>query len=63
MWVAPDARGQGIAAPAMGSVVQQVMDHIAPVVTLYVNGYNEPALRAYQRAGFVQVGQFATVIL
>ncbi|WP_231635213.1 GNAT family N-acetyltransferase [Luteipulveratus halotolerans] len=63
VWVAPDARGQGIAAPAMGAVVQQVMDQVAPVVTLYVNGYNEPALRAYRRAGFVQVGRFATVIL
>ncbi|AKU16447.1 DUF4081 domain-containing GNAT family N-acetyltransferase [Luteipulveratus mongoliensis] len=63
VWVAPDARGQGLAAPAMNGVVQHVMEVFAPVVTLYVNGYNEPALRAYDRAGFAQVGQFATVIL
>lgn len=63
VWVAPDHRGRGIAAPAMNAVVQLVMESLAPVVTLYVNGYNEPALRAYRRAGFEQVGLFATVIL
>ncbi|MDF8263264.1 GNAT family N-acetyltransferase [Luteipulveratus flavus] len=63
VWVAPDVRGQGIAAPAMCSVVQHIMEHVAPVVTLYVNAYNEPALRAYAGSGFTQVGRFATVIL
>lgn len=63
VWVAPHLRGQGLAAPAMGAVVEHVLTAIAPTVTLYVNGYNEPALRAYQRAGFRQVGTFATVIL
>lgn len=63
VWVDPAARGQGIAAPAMNAVVQHVMDIFAPTVTLYVNGYNEPALRAYHRAGFRQVTNFATIIL
>ncbi|GAB3496111.1 GNAT family N-acetyltransferase [Flexivirga lutea] len=63
VWVAPERRGQGLATPAMRAVVQQVIETIAPTVTLYVNGYNEPALRTYHAAGFRQVGTFATVIL
>ncbi|WP_343036728.1 GNAT family N-acetyltransferase [Flexivirga aerilata] len=63
VWVAPDRRGQGVAVPAMNAVVQQVIDTIAPTVTLYVNAYNEPALRTYHAAGFRQVSRFATVIL
>lgn len=63
VWVAPERRGQGIATPAMRAVVQQILETVAPTVTLYVNAYNEPALRTYEAAGFRQVGKFATVIL
>ena len=63
VWVAPDRRGEGIAEAAMNAVVQQVIDEIAPTVTLYVNSYNIPALRTYEAAGFRQVSTFATVIL
>jgi predicted GNAT family acetyltransferase len=63
VWVAPRHRGRGVATPAMRAVVRQVIETIAPTVTLYVNAYNEPALRTYHAAGFRQVGTFATVIL
>ncbi|HWC23121.1 MAG TPA: GNAT family N-acetyltransferase [Flexivirga sp.] len=63
VWVAPKHRGKGMATPAMRAVVRQVIETIAPTVTLYVNAYNEPALRTYHSAGFRQVGKFATVIL
>ena len=63
VWVAPTHRGKGLATPAMRAVVRQVIETIAPTVTLYVNAYNEPALRTYHAAGFRQVGRFATVIL
>ncbi|WP_284303884.1 GNAT family N-acetyltransferase [Mobilicoccus caccae] len=33
-----------------------------PLVTLYVNGYNAPALATYDRVGFDEVGRFATVL-
>jgi uncharacterized protein len=33
-----------------------------PLVSLYVNGYNEAALRVYRRVGFEQQGDFATVM-
>jgi uncharacterized protein len=35
---------------------------IAPVVSLYVNEHNEPARRAYERAGFEQTGTFTTIM-
>lgn len=61
VWVAPDLRGQGLAAPAMSAVVRLALE-IAPKVTLYVNDFNTPALRAYARVGFTDVGQYATVL-
>lgn len=63
VWVAPDRRRRGLAVPAMNAVVEHVLATIAPTATLYVNGYNEPALRTYQHVGFEQVATFATVIL
>jgi predicted GNAT family acetyltransferase len=31
-------------------------------VSLYANAYNTPALRVYEKAGYVQRGTFATVM-
>jgi predicted GNAT family acetyltransferase len=62
VWVDPRWRGRGIAAPAMAAVVQATLREDAPVVSLYVNDYNARALAAYRRAGFEQVGTFATVL-
>ncbi len=61
VWVDPRFRGQGRAAPAMASVVAQALE-VAPVVSLYVNDFNLPALATYRRVGFEQVGSFATVL-
>ncbi|NMM23204.1 MAG: GNAT family N-acetyltransferase [Phycicoccus sp.] len=63
VWVAPRWRGQGLAAPAMASVVEQVRAEIAPVVTLYVNDFNLAARATYARVGFSEIGSFATVLL
>jgi hypothetical protein len=62
VWVAPGRRGQGLAAPGMAAVVEVVRAEIAPVVSLYVNGFNIRAIRTYERVGFHQVGTFATVL-
>lgn len=62
VWVHPDFRGRGLAAPGMAALTDYVRRTVAPTVSLYVNSYNSPALRAYERAGFSQVGSFATVI-
>ena len=62
VWVKPEYRGQGISAPAMAAVVKYVLADIAPVVSLYVNNFNAPALATYKKVGFEQVDTFATVL-
>ncbi|BDZ43926.1 N-acetyltransferase GCN5 [Paraoerskovia sediminicola] len=62
VWVDPRLRGRGLAAHGMAAVVRLTRAQVAPVVSLYVNRYNERALRAYERAGFEQVGTCATVL-
>ena len=52
VYVAPDRRGEGLAAAGMAAVVEMVRAEVAPVVSLYVNDWNEPARRAYERVGF-----------
>lgn len=62
VWVAPKYRGRGISVPAMAAVVNMVRAEHAPVVSLYVNDYNEVALRLYRSVGFREVGAYATVL-
>jgi predicted GNAT family acetyltransferase len=60
VWLDPELRGQGLAAPAMAAVVQLART-IVPTVSLYVNDYNLPARATYRKVGFAEVGEFATV--
>jgi uncharacterized protein len=62
VWVRPELRGQGLAAPGCAAVVARALAGIAPVVTLYVNDYNAPARAAYRRVGFTEVGTFMSVL-
>ncbi|GAB3160590.1 GNAT family N-acetyltransferase [Micromonospora sonneratiae] len=62
VWVAPEWRGRGIAGAAVAAVVRDALARVAPTVSLYVNDYNAPARRVYQRCGFQSVGTFATVL-
>jgi predicted GNAT family acetyltransferase len=62
VWVDPARRGEGLAAPGMAAVVERVRAEVAPVVSLYVNGFNHRAVHVYQKVGFRQVGTFATVL-
>lgn len=62
VWVDPLFRGRGWSVAGMSAVVEVVRESIAPVVSLYVNNYNERAVAAYRRVGFEQVGTFATVL-
>jgi predicted GNAT family acetyltransferase len=63
VWVAPEWRGRGLGASAMAAVVRDALRRVAPSVSLYVNDYNAPARRVYERCGFRRVGTFATVLL
>jgi predicted GNAT family acetyltransferase len=62
VWVRPEFRGQGIAAPGMAAVVNHARAAISPVVSLYVNDYNTPGRATYKRAGFREVGEFMSVL-
>jgi uncharacterized protein len=62
VWTDPAFRGRGIATAGMAAVVDDVLRHIAPTVSLYVNDFNEPARQVYARCGFRQVDTFATVL-
>ncbi|PRZ05654.1 hypothetical protein BCE75_107142 [Isoptericola sp. CG 20/1183] len=62
VWVDPARRGEGLSIPGMAAVVALARRDVAPTVSLYVNAYNAPALAAYRRVGFEQVGTFSTVL-
>jgi len=62
VWVAPEFRGRGIGAPGMSAIVAIARREVAPVVSLYVNDYNTLARRVYDRVGFRDAGEFATVL-
>lgn len=62
VWVAPEYRGQGLAAPGMAAVLRYALADVAPLVSLYVNDFNTAARRTYQRVGFHEVGAFMSVL-
>lgn len=61
VWVRPELRGLGLAAPGMAAVATEAMRSVAPAIELYVNDFNTAARRAYERVGFEQVDTFRTV--
>ncbi len=61
VWMNPSYRGQGLSAGYMAAVVEEAQK-LAPVTSLYVNGFNLRAKSTYERVGFRQVGTFATVL-
>jgi len=62
VWVRPERRGERLSEHGMAAVVELARASVAPVVSLYVNGYNARALAAYRAVGFRQVGSYATVL-
>lgn len=62
VWVEPQLRGQGLSEAGMAAVVAQCRRELAPVVSLYVNDFNEAARRTYQRVGFRRTGTFASIL-
>lgn len=61
VWVHPDLRGRGLAAPATAAVVRAAQ-RLGRLPSLYVNAHNIAARAAYYRVGFHQVGTFASVL-
>ncbi|QYJ05560.1 GNAT family N-acetyltransferase [Nocardioides panacisoli] len=62
VWVPPHRRGEGLASAGMAAVVALVLEEVAPVVSLYVNEWNQPARQAYESVGFIETARFATVM-
>ncbi|MFH8796661.1 GNAT family N-acetyltransferase [Streptomyces sp. NPDC017941] len=62
VWVAPEYRGQGYAAPGMAAVLRYALADVAPLVSLYVNDFNTAARATYRRVGFKEVGAFMSVL-
>jgi uncharacterized protein len=61
VWTRPDLRGRGLATAALAEVLACGLE-LAPSVSLYVNDFNEPALRLYERLGMDRIGTFTTIL-
>jgi predicted GNAT family acetyltransferase len=61
VWVRPQFRGRGIGRAALAVVLRHALT-LAPTVSLYVNDFNTPARRMYDRLGLRQVATLSTVL-
>jgi uncharacterized protein len=61
IWVPPKLRGHGLATAALYGICDELLEDV-PSLSLYVNGFNTPALRLYDRVGFSQRGEFQTLL-
>ncbi|MFX4271164.1 GNAT family N-acetyltransferase [Propionibacteriaceae bacterium Y1685] len=61
VWLHPRLRGRGL-APAMMAQVVALARQEHPLVSLYVNDFNERAVATYRRVGFRDHGTFATIL-
>jgi RimJ/RimL family protein N-acetyltransferase len=61
IWTRPEMRGRGIATRALGSICSRLLRDV-PTLSLYVNGFNVPAIALYERVGFAGVGEFKTLL-
>jgi uncharacterized protein len=62
VWVDPAVRGRGLSVSGMAAVVAACLRDVAPAVSLYVNDFNAPARRSYERVWFKEIGTFASVL-
>ena len=62
VYVAPELRGTGLGTAGTAAVVEHALRDVAPVVSLYANAYNAPALRVYERVGFRRTATFTTIL-
>lgn len=61
VWTPSDQRGKGYAALGLEAVARRLFT-TEKTLSLYVNDFNAPAIRLYERVGFTRVGTFATFL-
>lgn len=61
IWTPPKFRRRGLAAAALHGICAELLQENR-TLSLYVNGFNEPALRLYDRVGFRRAGEFQTLL-
>jgi len=61
VWTQPARRGEGLATSGMATVVLEALKS-SDRVSLYVNDFNESALRVYEKVGFTRHGTLASVL-
>lgn len=60
VWLKPELRGTGQSAAMLAGMLMLAQRRF-PEVSLYVNDFNVPAIKTYERLGFRQVGALSTV--
>jgi len=60
MWIAPEARGVGLAAKLIYAIIEWARDSDCARLLLDVGDENDAAIRLYQRCGFVPTGRRST---
>jgi hypothetical protein len=63
VWLTPRLRGQGRSEALMAAATDLILEHVAPLATLYVNDFNEAARATYRAIGYREVGAFTTILL
>ncbi|MEO6912687.1 MAG: GNAT family N-acetyltransferase [Candidatus Baltobacteraceae bacterium] len=61
IWTPPKWRGRGLASAALAGVCSRLLTQ-TPTISLYVNDFNTPALRLYDRVGFTKIGELSTYL-
>jgi len=61
VWTTPDRRGEGVASAGVAAIVLEAL-RMSESVSLYVNDFNESALRVYEKVGFTRHGTLASVL-
>jgi RimJ/RimL family protein N-acetyltransferase len=61
IWTPPELRGKGLATASLAGVCDRLLDE-SPTLSLYVNDFNESAIRLYRRVGFEEAGEYQTLL-
>ena len=60
---APAARGEGLATAACSRLCEILLADGIDVISLNVRADNDPAIRAYEKLGFVHAADYVEVLL